>query len=98
MTEHALVIAGRGATGMMLAGELALAGVNIAVVERRTSQDLVGQRSGGPLARTIEVLDQHGIADRFFSEGQVGQVGIGLAWIPLDISDFPTRHSYGLAP
>jgi hypothetical protein len=43
------------------------------------------------------VLDQHGIADRFLSEGQVGQVGIGFAWIPLDISDFPTRHSYGLA-
>jgi 2-polyprenyl-6-methoxyphenol hydroxylase-like FAD-dependent oxidoreductase len=96
MSEHAVLIAGGGPTGMMLAGELALAGVDVAIVERRPSQDLVGQRSGGLLARTIEVLDQRGIADRFLSEGNVGQVGIGLAGVPLDISDFPTRHNYGL--
>ena len=43
MTEHAVVIAGGGPTGLMLAGELALAGVDVAVVERRASQDLVGR-------------------------------------------------------
>jgi len=96
MSEHAVVIAGGGPTGLMLAGELALAGVDVAIVERRAGQDLVGSRAGGLLARTIEVLDQRGIADRFLSEGQVAQVG-GFAWIPLDISDFPTRHNYGLA-
>jgi 3-(3-hydroxy-phenyl)propionate hydroxylase len=57
---------------MMHAGELALAGVDVAIVERRPSQDLVGSRSGGLLARTIEVLDQRGIAERFLSEGNVG--------------------------
>src|ERR687886_1850980 len=96
MTEHAVVIAGGGPTGLMLAGELALAGVDVAIVERRPSQDLVGSRAGGLLARTIEVLDQRGIADRFLSEGNVGQVGIGFAGVPLDISDFPARHPYGL--
>jgi 2-polyprenyl-6-methoxyphenol hydroxylase-like FAD-dependent oxidoreductase len=96
MTEHAVVIAGGGPTGLMLAGELALAGVDVAVVERRTSQDLDGSRGGGLHSRTIEVLDQRGIADRFLSQGQVAQVA-GFAWIPLDISDFPTRHNYGLA-
>ncbi len=95
MTEHAVVIAGGGPTGLMLAGELALAGVDVAIVERRASQDLAGSRAGGLHARTIEVLDQRGIADRFLSEGQVAQVA-GFAWIPLDISDFPTRHPYGL--
>ena len=96
VTEHAVVIAGGGPTGLMLAGELALAGVAVAIVERRTSQDLPGSRAGGLHSRTIEVLDQRGIADRFLSEGQVAQVA-GFAWIPLDISDFPTRHNYGLA-
>jgi 2-polyprenyl-6-methoxyphenol hydroxylase-like FAD-dependent oxidoreductase len=95
MTEHAVVIAGGGPTGLMLAGELALAGVDVAIVERRASQDLPGSRAGGLHSRTIEVLDQRGIADRFLSQGQVAQVA-GFAWIPLDISDFPTRHNYGL--
>src|SRR5581483_9460640 len=96
MTEHAVVIAGAGPTGLMLAGELALAGVDVAVVERRASQDLIGSRAGGLHARTIEALDQRGIAERFLSQGQVAQVA-GFAWIRLDISDFPTRHNYGLA-
>ncbi len=95
MTEHAVVIAGGGPTGLMLAGELALAGVDVAIVERRVSQDLTGSRAGGLHARTIEVLDQRGIADRFLSQGQVAQVA-GFSFIPLDISDFPTRHNYGL--
>jgi 3-(3-hydroxy-phenyl)propionate hydroxylase len=96
MTEHAAVIAGGGPTGLMLAGELALAGVDVAIVERRASQDLIGSRAGGLHARTIEVLDQRFHADRFLSQGQVAQVA-GFAWIRLDISDFPTRHNYGLA-
>ncbi|HWV36366.1 MAG TPA: FAD-dependent monooxygenase [Thermomicrobiales bacterium] len=96
MTKHAVVIVGGGPTGLMLAGELALAGIDVAIVERRANQDLVGARAGGLHARTIEVLDQRGIADRFLSEGTVAQVA-GFAWIRLDISDFPTRHNYGLA-
>jgi 2-polyprenyl-6-methoxyphenol hydroxylase-like FAD-dependent oxidoreductase len=95
MTERAVVIAGGGPTGLMLAGELALAGVNVAIVERRPDQDLPGSRAGGLQSRTIEVLDQRGIADRFLAEGQVAQVA-GFAMIRLDISDFPTRHPYGL--
>src|SRR5687768_7562606 len=95
MTEHAVVIAGGGPTGLMLAGELASAGVDVAIFERRANQDLPGSRAGGLHSRTIEVLDQRGIADRFLSEGQVAQVA-GFASVRLDISDFPTRHNYGL--
>ena len=97
MTEHAaVVIGGGGPTGLMLAGELALAGVDVAIVERRADHKLAGSRAGGLHARTIEVLDQRGIADRFLSEGQAMQVA-AFAGTPLDISDFPTRHPYGLA-
>src|SRR5713226_4088199 len=95
MAEHAVVIAGGGPTGLMLAGELALARVDVAIVERRASQDLPGSRAGGLHSRTIEVFDQRGIADRFLAEGQVAQVA-GFASVRLDISDFPTRHPYGL--
>jgi 2-polyprenyl-6-methoxyphenol hydroxylase-like FAD-dependent oxidoreductase len=95
VTEHAVVIAGGGPTGLMLAGELALAGVDVAIVERRASQDLPGSRAGGLHSRTIEVFDQRGIADRFLAEGQKAQVA-SFAGTPLDISDFPTRHPYGL--
>ncbi|MBJ7604261.1 MAG: FAD-dependent monooxygenase [Candidatus Dormibacteraeota bacterium] len=96
MAEHAVVVAGGGPTGLMLAGELALAGVDVVIVERRTNQDVDGSRAGGLHSRTLEVLDQRGIAERFLSAGQTMQIR-GFAGVRLDISDFPTRHNYGLA-
>jgi 2-polyprenyl-6-methoxyphenol hydroxylase-like FAD-dependent oxidoreductase len=95
MSEHAVVIAGGGPAGMMLAAELALAKVDVAVVERRRDHVLVGSRAGGFHSRTIEVLDQRGVADRFLAEGQVAQVAT-FATTVLDMSDFPTRHPYSL--
>ena len=95
MAEHAVVIAGAGPTGLMLAGELALAGVDVAIAERRTGHGLVGSRAGGMTPRTIEVLDQRGIADRFLSHGATGQNG-HYSGIFFDVADLPTRHNYGL--
>ena len=95
MREHAVVIAGGGPTGMMLAAELALAEVDVAVVEQRPDHVLVGSRAGGFHARTIEVLDQRGVADRFLAEGEVAQVAM-FGTSVLDMSDFPTRHPYSL--
>jgi 3-(3-hydroxy-phenyl)propionate hydroxylase len=96
MTEHDVLIAGAGPSGLMLAAELALAGVDAAIVERRESQHLAGSRAGGLHSRTIEVFDMRGIADRFLSRGQVAQV-VGFNLVRLDMSDFPSRHPYGLA-
>jgi 3-(3-hydroxy-phenyl)propionate hydroxylase len=94
MSKHSVVIVGAGPTGMMLAGELALAGIDVAIVERRDSPEIVGSRAGGLHPRTLEVLDQRGIADRFISQGTLHEVL--LFHVPLDISDFPTRHNYVL--
>ncbi len=95
MTEHAVVIAGAGPTGMMLAAELALAKVDVAILERRRDHVLVGSRAGGFHSRTIEVLDQRGVADRFLAEGQVAQAAFFGSTV-LDMSDFPSRHPYSL--
>jgi 3-(3-hydroxy-phenyl)propionate hydroxylase len=96
MTEHAVVIAGGGPTGLMLAAELTLAGIDVVIVERRTSQDIDGSRAGGLHSRTIEVLDQRGVAERFVAAGQA-HPNVGYALISLDLSDFSTRHNYVLA-
>jgi 2-polyprenyl-6-methoxyphenol hydroxylase-like FAD-dependent oxidoreductase len=95
MAEHAVVIAGGGPTGMMLAAELALANIDVAIVERRPDHVLADSRAGGFHSRTIEVLDQRGVADRFLAQGTVAQTAL-LGTTVLDISDFPTRHPYGL--
>ncbi|HEX3775154.1 MAG TPA: FAD-dependent oxidoreductase, partial [Polyangiaceae bacterium] len=93
MKQHAVVIVGGGPTGLMLAAELALAQIDVAIVERRQNQALEGSRSRGLLSRTIEILDQRGIAERFVAEGQ-RHPAVGFAQTRLDLSDFPTRHNY----
>lgn len=95
LVRHAVVIAGGGPTGLTLAAELALAGVDVAIVERRATQALAGSRAGGLHARTLEVFDQRGIADRFLAEGQTVQA-VAFAGVRLDLSGFPTRHPYSL--
>ncbi|AXJ08633.1 hypothetical protein CFN17_02590 [Arthrobacter sp. PM3] len=93
---HDVVIVGSGPTGMMLAGELRLAGADVVVLERRESQDLTGSRGGGIHSRTIELLDQRGIAGRFLAEGKTMQAAT-FGGTALDLSRLPTRHPYTLA-
>jgi len=95
VTEHVVVIAGGGPAGMMLAAELALAKVDVAIVERRPDHVLADSRAGGFHSRTIEVFDQRGVADRFLAEGQAAQIATFGSTV-LDMSDFPTRHPYSL--
>lgn len=95
MIEHDVVIAGCGPTGLMLAGELALAGADVVAVERRRHHDLVGSRAAGMTSRTLEVLDQRGIVERFLRQGFTGQ-NAHYSGLFFDISDLPTRHNYGL--
>src|SRR5690242_16583324 len=96
MQDHAVVVVGGGPTGKMLAAELTLADVDVAIVERRASAEIESSRAGGLQARTLEILDQRGIVDRFIDAGRPAQVN-RFADTLLDLSDFPTRHNYGLA-
>src|SRR5688500_5393293 len=93
--RHAVVIAGGAPAGMLLAAEVALAKGDVAVVGRRPDHVLAGSRAGGFHSRTIEVLDQRGVAERFLAEGQVAQVAT-FGTTVMDMSDFPTRHPYSL--
>jgi 3-(3-hydroxy-phenyl)propionate hydroxylase len=95
-TEHAVVIVGGGPTGMMLGAELALAGVDALILERRPNQELDGSRAGGLHSRAIELLDQRGAAGRFLAEGKAMQIA-SFGETKIDIGDFPSRHPYGLA-
>ncbi len=95
VNEHAVVVAGGGPAGMMLAAELALAGVDVAIVERRPDHGLVGSRAGGLLTRTVEVMDQRGIADRFIAEGTMHDA-MPFGTTLLDLGNAPTRHPYYL--
>lgn len=91
-----VAIVGAGPTGLVLAGELALAGVDVVVLERRTTPDLVGTRARGFHARTIEILDQRGIADRFLAAGRTTAQALSFAGTPLDVASLPSRHAYTL--
>ena len=90
-----VVVVGCGPTGLMLAGELALAEVDVVLLERRSTPDLVGTRARGFHARTIEILDQRGIAARFLAEGRTSQ-GMSFADTALEVARLPSRHPYTL--
>jgi 2-polyprenyl-6-methoxyphenol hydroxylase-like FAD-dependent oxidoreductase len=93
IAEHAVLVIGGGSTGLMLAAELALAGADVAVIERRTNQGLEGSRAGGLLPRTIELLDQRGVAERIVSQGQKHLIAM-FGGVALSTNDLPSRHNY----
>src|SRR5262245_29691618 len=95
MDRMDVIVAGAGPTGLVLAAELALGGVVPVVLERRATQDLAGARAGGLHARTLELLDQRGVAERFVAAGTVHRLMPYFA--PLDFSGLPTRHNGVLA-
>lgn len=96
MSDHPVLVVGAGPTGLMLAAELALAGAPVVVLERRPDHTLVGSRAAGMTPRSIEVLDQRGIADRFLTEGRIIEVGPGFSGLIMDLRGLPTRHPYVL--
>jgi 2-polyprenyl-6-methoxyphenol hydroxylase-like FAD-dependent oxidoreductase len=66
MTE--VIIVGAGPTGLMLAGDLAAAGIDVKILERRADESNL-TRAFAVHARTLELLDMRGIADELVSQG-----------------------------
>lgn len=89
-----VVIAGAGPTGLMLACELRLAGVDVMVVERLAERTRES-RAGGMHSRTLEVLDQRGVLDRFLAAGEVTPVA-HFSGLWLDFVGFESRHALPL--
>ncbi|WP_329065190.1 FAD-dependent monooxygenase [Amycolatopsis sp. NBC_01480] len=90
-----VLIVGAGPAGLLLAGDLAEAGVSVTVLERRTTGSNL-TRAFGVHARTLEQFDQRGIADELIATGlRLRRLRL---FIPadLDFGRLPSRHRYML--
>ncbi|QIS21358.1 FAD-dependent monooxygenase [Nocardia terpenica] len=92
ISDAQVVIAGAGPTGLVLASELRLGGVDVVVVERRASGTVGESRAPGINARSVEVFRQRGLADEFLGRGKTlpGVLFSGLPMAPQRIDpDWP---------
>ena len=91
-----VIIAGAGPTGLMLAAELRLGGVDVTVVEPRAGID---EHSPGMAVhgRTLEVMNQRGLAGELRSEGLFAwpRTPFSMLWLDLDGAG-PEDYTYGL--
>jgi 2-polyprenyl-6-methoxyphenol hydroxylase-like FAD-dependent oxidoreductase len=95
-TNTDVVIVGAGPTGLLLAGDLAAAGVDTIVLEKRAGESNI-TRAFALHARTLEMLDARGLADEVIATGQQVR-GLRLfGRLNLDLSGLPSRFPYVLA-
>jgi 2-polyprenyl-6-methoxyphenol hydroxylase-like FAD-dependent oxidoreductase len=91
-----VVVVGAGPTGLLLAGDLARAGVNCVLLERRAERSGL-TRAFAVHARTLEQLDARGVADELIASGAPVRELRVFGRVALDLSGLPSRFPYVLA-
>ncbi|MEN3361755.1 MAG: hypothetical protein V7637_5737, partial [Mycobacteriales bacterium] len=93
--DAAVIVVGAGPTGLLVAGDLAAAGVRTLLLERRAGQSNL-TRAFAVHARTLESLDARGLADELIGTGQPLRALRLLGRFDLDLSRLPTRYPFVL--
>ncbi|MFD6758291.1 FAD-dependent oxidoreductase [Streptomyces roseolus] len=89
-----VAVIGAGPTGLLLAGDLAAAGLDVALVERRPAGRSNLTRAFGVHARTLELLDTRGLADALEATGtRLTRMQL-FGHLPLDLTRLPSRFDH----
>ncbi|MEU8484414.1 FAD-dependent monooxygenase [Streptomyces sp. NPDC048641] len=95
-TPRTVIVVGSGPTGLLLAGDLAAAGVPVTVVEKRPHKVSNLSRAFVLHARTLEQLDARGLADRVEAKGQALDRLQFFNRLAIDLTGLPSRFRHVL--
>ncbi len=90
-----VVVVGAGPTGLLLAGDLAAAGVQVTVLERRVQESNL-TRAFAVHARTLEQFDARGVADRLLETGTKVDNFRLFGTVSVDLTPLPSRFPFML--